>query len=148
MLESNTLKIFSIEYPPYLFPILYVIISISTNTGKNHISANSHKIVWWQCKQGHEWEAPVKQRKNGGRNCPICNSIFTTHPDIAVQWHPKLNKGALPYGITYGSDVQAWWICSCGYEWKEEIAKRTGRKRQRLSSLPKQNLKSIIFITE
>lgn len=70
----------------------------------------------------------MKQRKNGGRNCPICNSIFTTHPDIAVQWHPKLNKGALPYGITYGSDVQAWWICSCGYEWKEEIAKRTGRK--------------------
>ncbi|MGE6849652.1 zinc-ribbon domain-containing protein [Bacillus tropicus] len=96
--------------------------------GPEHISANSHKIVWWQCEQGHEWEAPVKQRKNGGRNCPICNSIFTTHPDIAAQWHPKLNKGALPYGITYGSDVQAWWICSCGYEWKEEIAKRTGRK--------------------
>ncbi|UIJ69607.1 hypothetical protein LW858_30995 (plasmid) [Bacillus cereus] len=96
--------------------------------GPEHISANSHKIVWWQCKQGHEWEAPVKQRKKGGRNCPICNSIFTTHPDIAAQWHPKLNKGALPYGITYGSDVQAWWICSCGYEWKEEIAKRTGRK--------------------
>ncbi|KRF59014.1 hypothetical protein ASG97_21350 [Bacillus sp. Soil745] len=93
-----------------------------------HIFANSHKVVWWQCEQGHEWEAPVKQRKNGGGKCPICNSIVTTHPDIAAQWHQKFNKANIPYGITYGSDVEAWWICSCGYEWKEEISKRTGRK--------------------
>ncbi len=114
--------------------VLYPKIAAEWHLTKNnvvspeHIFANSHKVVWWQCEQGHEWEATVKQRKNGGANCPVCNSIVTTHPDIAASWHQKLNKEINPYGITYGSDVQAWWICSCGYKWKEEVSKRTGRK--------------------
>lgn len=33
---------------------------------------NSGKIVWWKCKQGHEWMARISSR-NYGNGCPFCN---------------------------------------------------------------------------
>ena len=41
------------------------------NLTPNQISPNSHKKVWWICKNGHEWEAQVKSR-NYGCGCPMC----------------------------------------------------------------------------
>lgn len=35
------------------------------------VSANSHKKVWWLCKNGHEWQAEIANR-NAGNGCPIC----------------------------------------------------------------------------
>jgi len=35
-------------------------------------SYGSHEKVWWQCKNGHEWEASIAKRC-GGRNCPYCS---------------------------------------------------------------------------
>ncbi|HVU61029.1 MAG TPA: zinc-ribbon domain-containing protein, partial [Mycobacteriales bacterium] len=29
--------------------------------------------VWWECAQGHEWQAAISSR-SGGRGCPICRS--------------------------------------------------------------------------
>lgn len=28
-------------------------------------TAGSSKKVWWKCKEGHEWEAVIKNRVNG-----------------------------------------------------------------------------------
>ena len=53
------------------------------------VSFGSNKKVWWQCKEGHEWEAIIKSRINNDSNCPYCanqivlkgfNDIATTHP--------------------------------------------------------------------
>jgi len=47
------------------------------HTDKNHpltpedVVPGSHKKVWWQCKDGHEWEATIANRSNG-RGCPYC----------------------------------------------------------------------------
>ena len=38
----------------------------------NSLSYNSAKRVLWECPKGHEWEAPVYQRVNGGTGCPEC----------------------------------------------------------------------------
>lgn len=35
------------------------------------ISPNSHKKVWWKCKEGHSWESQIKSRNNG-TGCPKC----------------------------------------------------------------------------
>lgn len=37
------------------------------------LSVKSHKKIWWICKRGHEWSAPVSNRTSG-RGCPFCNS--------------------------------------------------------------------------
>ena len=38
------------------------------------IKAKSDRKVWWICKNGHEWEAVVKNRVNG-TGCPVCYRI-------------------------------------------------------------------------
>lgn len=37
----------------------------------NMFTANSGKKVWWLCKEGHEWQAVIKNR-NKGTGCPEC----------------------------------------------------------------------------
>ncbi len=37
----------------------------------NMVSCGSGKIVWWKCKNGHEWQAIIKNRSKG-YGCPIC----------------------------------------------------------------------------
>lgn len=37
------------------------------------VTKGSHKKVWWQCGQGHVWNAMVFARaKNNGTGCPVC----------------------------------------------------------------------------
>ena len=38
------------------------------------VKAGSEKKVWWQCAQGHVWQAQIKAR-NAGNGCPVCNQI-------------------------------------------------------------------------
>ena len=35
------------------------------------VKSSSHKLVWWKCRNGHEWESTVNNRARG-RGCPIC----------------------------------------------------------------------------
>lgn len=54
----------------------------------------THRKVWRQCAQGHEWEAMVKSRVTGC-GCPVCthrklvpgvNDLATLHPERAKEW--------------------------------------------------------------
>jgi DNA-directed RNA polymerase subunit RPC12/RpoP len=59
----------------------------------SEITAKSNKKVWWICKKGHEWEAPVFSRTSGC-DCPYCanklvtseNSLEVNYPEIASSW--------------------------------------------------------------
>jgi len=42
------------------------------------VTTGSGKKVWWQCKEGHEWEARVFDRARNGNSCPYCSSKRTT----------------------------------------------------------------------
>lgn len=38
------------------------------------VKAGSRKIVWWRCKFGHEWQAPISRRTGKQRTgCPVCS---------------------------------------------------------------------------
>ena len=85
--------------------------------------------VWWKCPKGadHEWEAQINNRKNGN-GCPFCagnktsktNSLKTTHPEIAYEWHPTKNNDLTPQDITIGMTQKVWWKCAKGedHEWQ------------------------------
>jgi len=99
------------------------------------VTAGSNKKVWWKCDKGddHEWKTTVHDRKIG-RNCPICinqktvssNSLLSTHPELAKQWHPTKNGNLTPLGISAGSGKKVWWKCDKGddHEWKTSSVKR------------------------
>lgn len=37
------------------------------------ISPGSHKMVWWQCQCGNEWQASPNKRCNGRSQCQVCH---------------------------------------------------------------------------
>lgn len=93
----------------------------------------SHKNVWWQCLEGHDWKALIKTRV-AGNGCPVCsnrrvipgmNDLQTKVPELAQQWHPEKNGLLKPSDVLPGSARRVWWRCARGHEWQAEVFSRT-----------------------
>ena len=94
----------------------------------------SHEKVWWQCKNGHEWQAVIKNRTQLKAGCPFCagqrvikgvNDLQSKFPDIAAEWHPTKNGDLKPCEVTARTSRKVWWKGSCGHEWSANISERT-----------------------
>lgn len=99
-----------------------------------HITAGSHKKVWWICSKGHSFQSVIKEhvKENG---CPYCsnkrtlagyNDLATIEPQLAAEWNYEKNGELLPTQIVAGSAKKVWWKCILGHEW---IAAVSHRKR-------------------
>ncbi len=121
---------------------LYPNLAKEWHPGKNgnlkpeKIVAGGNKKHWWFCSKGtdHEWESSIYNRIIG-KGCPVCqglkvvlsNSLFTTHPEIANQWHPTKNETLSPKDVVAASMKKVWWQCPTVKEhnWKAIIDNRT-----------------------
>ncbi len=116
------------------------------------IVAMSTRVVWWRCRHDrrHAWRRSVRDRTRDLSSCPFCsndrvcdsNSLFSTAPAVAREWHGAKNENVSPSDVTAGSSRRVWWRCgACGHEWRASVANRVSRasgcpacaKRGRLS---------------
>lgn len=126
MRESNLLKN---KFPELLNEWNY---NSNKTLKPDKLTYGSNLKVWWICKEGHEWEATVKNRTKG-RGCPFCagkkasmyNCLEFLYPEVAKEWHPTKNKGTSPKQVTSRTLKKAWWICREGHEWEASISNRT-----------------------
>jgi len=97
------------------------------------VSMGSHKILVWQCREGHIWKAPSNSRTNQSSGCPYCsnqavlagyNDLATTHPDIAAQAH-----GWDPNTVTSGTKRKFQWRCLRGHSWSASVGQRAGKDK-------------------
>ena len=108
-------------------------------TPANFSSKSSYK-AWWKCNCGHEWIAPISNRTpsktSAGSGCPVCSGriataetcLAVTHPEIAREWHPKLNGTVTPQQVKAGSKIQRWWLCPNGHVYKNTPNQRKHNK--------------------
>lgn len=98
----------------------------------DQITFACHKKVWWECDQGHEWQAQVSNITLGNKWCPYCsnkkvlrgyNDLATVTPELAKQWSPK--NTVKPTEIPVGSGIEVLWICEKGHEWKKNVYSRS-----------------------
>ena len=102
------------------------------NLTPKDVTSGSGKIIWWQCKKGHEWEAVIASRSRGG-GCPECagrkvgkdNNLSVKYPTLAKEWHKTKNKDLTPKDVTPGSGKIIWWQCKKGHEWESTTDSRT-----------------------
>jgi len=99
------------------------------------VVAGTGKRLWWKCPKGsdHEWRATGAARMNG-HGCPACanklvtvsNSLSTTHPDLAAEFHPTKNGDLKPADLVAGTGRSLWWKCNVGpdHEWRATGASR------------------------
>ncbi len=53
------------------------------------------------------------------------NDLATTHPNLAVEWHPTRNGSLTPKDVITAMGKKFWWKCAkCGYEWQATINHR------------------------
>jgi len=97
-----------------------------------HYCAQSNKRVWWKCKYGHSWRAPIYCRY-GGTGCPYCagimvvrgiNDLQSQYPHLAGQWDSHKNR-MHPDEVHAHSNKYAWWLCQKGHSWRALINNRT-----------------------
>lgn len=105
----------------------------------NQVRWSSGKLVWWRCstKQHDDYQRTVYNRTNKEKphGCPVCEgqqperleSFAALYPDIAKEWHPRLNGDLDPYRLTAGSCVPVWWRCRKDkkHEWLSPVFNRT-----------------------
>jgi uncharacterized Zn-finger protein len=101
------------------------------------ITPGSGKMVWWICKQGHEWQARILHRHHGSCNCPYCSGRFATkennlavcQPGVARLWHPFKNGALTPGDVTPRTREIVWWKCDKDHEWQASISRISKRTR-------------------
>lgn len=49
----------------------------------HEVVAGGSKKIWWVCKHGHEWQAPIGRRVISGSGCPKC-CLQTSRIEIAI----------------------------------------------------------------
>lgn len=129
------------------------------------VTSNSHKKVWWKCKNcDFEWQATINDRYRH-RGCPACavsirtkkrlktmlkpgqNDFASQRPNLVPEWS-VMNGDAKPENFTVNSNFIAWWKCSvCGNEWQASISNRANNNsgcpkcmRYKGTSFPEQAL--------
>ena len=90
----------------------------------DRVRYGSNRMVWWKCKNGHEWQAAVTWRVHGN-NCPVCanrvvlkgdNDFATHYPELAKEWSER--NPVSPDSVAYGYYKAVWWTCpDCGNEY-------------------------------
>jgi len=114
-----------------------------TKNGKltpDKVAAGSNKAVWWSCDKGtdHVWKGkPIDRARSIGESwgCPFCSgrktakdrSFAVLHPNLAKQWHKKLNQPLSPKDFLPMSNKIIWWQCSenSNHIWQAPVGSRT-----------------------
>ena len=81
------------------------------NLRPEHFESNSHKKVWWKCRQGHEWQTAIANRTKGN-GCPYCsgqkvlmgyNDLQTINLILANEWNYEKNGELMPSDVSPNS---------------------------------------------
>lgn len=98
------------------------------------LTPGSKKRAWFQCEQGHEWEASIQSVITEGCGCPYCagkraisgiNDLATVRPEILQEWDFEKNSEFDPETILPSSHRKVWWKCELGHSWEARIFSRT-----------------------
>ncbi len=101
------------------------------------VAPGSHRKVWWQCEQGHSWQAAVFSVVINGCDCPYCagkkaipgeTDLQTLFPEIAKQMDVERNGDLDPREIAPSAHEKIWWRCELGHSWQAAPFSRTREK--------------------
>lgn len=122
-----------------------------TDLRPTQIPPKSGKSLPWKCSTNpsHRWVATVVSRTHQKSGCPYCSnngggiqrvrvedSLSTTHPVLASQWHPDNPRS--PSEVTAGSGFIALWQCPRDplHTWTAKVYTRTRRQSAKSGGCP------------
>lgn len=111
--------------------------------GPESFAAQSNKMAWWICPEGHEYEMSVSNKVGRGSGCPACvNSTkarserkrsaaafknpLSNHPQ-SQEFSPRNEMPMSEYSVSSGQKV--WWVCPEGHNDYLSTLRDKGRGR-------------------
>lgn len=100
------------------------------------VTPGSGRKVWWKCREGHSWKAPVSNRAIG-QGCPYCinkhlwpgyNDLASCCPDLVAGWDYERNGDLTPERVTVSCGKDVWWKCQNGHSWQASPRDRSKGK--------------------
>ena len=91
----------------------------------------SHRMVWWVCKYGHEWQAKISNRLRGN-GCPYDagkiviagkTDLKTRYPKLCGEWDDVKNTQTPDTVACYSSKL-FWWVCPKGHSYQASASNR------------------------
>lgn len=106
------------------------------------------RLVWWQCKKGHNWNESVADRVKGildgdSEGCPFCQPekierapilwdyCTSDVPDgeldcfhLLDEWDYEKNYPLTPKDVKTVEYRKVWWKCEKGHSWEQLISNR------------------------
>lgn len=102
----------------------------------DQVAAMSNEFAWWQCDQGHEWDAKPATRTGKNTGCPYCSgrrvtpeTALATRPDLVAQFDWAANAPLTPNDLTVYSGKVVHWVCDQGHRWTAKAANRASLGR-------------------
>lgn len=77
----------------------------------------SYTHIFSRLKAGASLEEALGLRKRP-------DTLASSNPDLAKEWHPTKNSSLTPNDVTFGSGKKVWWQCSRRHEWQAVISSR------------------------
>ena len=96
----------------------------------DQVTYGSSQKFWWQCDEGHIWQAVVVNRTQNDAGCLICNKGQKTdlaqYPDVLAEFDHKKNNGVDPRALAVGHKV--WWRCKANknHTWRSGYYRTDG----------------------
>lgn len=101
------------------------------------VTSASHNKVYWKCKNGHSWQAPIS-RRTSGYGCPYCSGRYaikgetdlaSRFPEVSSEWDYDKNGNLKPDDVTAFSTKKVWWLCPAyHHSYQTTVAHRTNMK--------------------
>lgn len=98
----------------------------------SQVTVGSHRVVWWRCPKGHNYQTSVKLRVRGS-GCPYCagravlpeeNSLAAIAPELLPEWDVEKNAPLTPEQVLAGTHRKIWWRCKKGHSWQAAAVSR------------------------
>ena len=84
--------------------------------------------VWWICKNNHSFKrSPAIATKNKTIECPKCDSLSLSVPNLMKEWDYERNK-LDPSKLSIGSGKRVFWKCEKGHSWDTTVSARVGHR--------------------
>lgn len=114
-----------------LFPSVARFWSYLNPMPPSQVTSKSHRKVWWQCPDGHDWQRAVATQVTIGAKCPECSmksatvqhdSVAAVAPNLVPDWSPANRLPADRHAVN-GARVK--WECHiCKHEWTSRVIDR------------------------